>query len=103
MGQCNPLHLRALTELHHVFNRAMAPADLGWILFGSILRVVDEKIRAVDKFSVSEVLPSDIPPPGSQPTRVGFVITRIHHCYPVGLQAITERERRMIQILGGDF
>jgi hypothetical protein len=34
---------------------------------------------------------------------VGFVVTGIHHCYPVGLQPITERERWMIQIVGGDF
>ena len=48
MGQCNPLHLRVLAEFHHVFDRAMAPADLGRILLSSELRVVDEKIRAID-------------------------------------------------------
>ena len=80
MGQCNPLNLRVLAELHHVFNRAMAPADLGRILFGSVLRVVDEKIRPIDKFGVSQILPSNFP-----------------------VAPITERERWMIQILGGDF
>ena len=55
MGQCNPLYLRVLAELHHVFNRTMAPANLGRILFGSVLRVVDEKIRAINKFVVSEI------------------------------------------------
>jgi hypothetical protein len=34
---------------------------------------------------------------------VRFVVTGIHHRYPIGLQPITERERWMIQILGGDF
>jgi hypothetical protein len=30
---------------------------------------------------------------------MGFVIAAIHHRHAVGLQAITERERRMIQVL----
>ena len=34
---------------------------------------------------------------------MGFVVTGIHHRYPVGLQPITERERWMIQIAGGDL
>ena len=66
MGQCNPLHLRVLAEFHHVFDRAMAPADLGRILLSSELRVVDEKIRAIDKFGVSQILPSDFPLAGCQ-------------------------------------
>ena len=53
----HPLNLRMLAELHHVFNRAMVPADLGRILFGSVLRVVDEKIRAINKFGVSPFWP----------------------------------------------
>jgi hypothetical protein len=81
----------------------MAPADLGWIFFGSVLRVVDEEIRAIDEFGVSQILPGDIPLAGCQHARVGFVVTGIHHRYPVGLQPITERERWMIQIVGGDF
>ena len=32
-----------------------------------------------------------------------FVVTGIHHRYPIGLQSITERKRWMIQIAGGDF
>ena len=52
MGQRDPLHLRAAAELHYVFDRAMSPADLGRILFGSVLRVVDEKVGAVNKFGV---------------------------------------------------
>jgi hypothetical protein len=103
MGQCNPLYLRVLAELHHVFNRTMAPANLGRILFGSVLRVVDEKIRAIDKFGVSQILPSNFPVAACQHARVRFVVTGIHHRYPIGLQPITERERWMIQILGGDF
>jgi hypothetical protein len=103
MGQCNPLHLRVLTEFHHVFNRAMAPADLGRILFGGELRVVNEKVRAIDEFGVSQILSSDFPVAGCQQARVGLVVTGIHHRYPVGLQPITKRERWMIQIVGGDF
>jgi hypothetical protein len=69
MGQCNSLHLRVLAEFHHVFDRAMAPADLGRILFGSVLRIVDEKICAIDEFGVPQILPSDFPMTGCQHAR----------------------------------
>src|SRR6266853_4582869 len=81
----------------------MPPADLGRILFGSVLRVVDEKVGATDEFGVSQILPSDFPVAGCHHARVGLVVTGIHHRYPVGLQPITKRERWMIQIMGGDF
>ena len=103
MGQCNPLNLPVLAELHHVFNRTMAPSNLGRILFGSVLRVVDEKIRAIDKFGASQILPSNFPVAACQLARVRFVVTGIHYRYPIGLQPITQRERWMIQILGGHF
>src|SRR6266481_5807178 len=81
----------------------MPPADLGRILFGSVLRVVDEKVGATEEFGVSQILPSDFPVAGCRAARVGLVVTGIHHRYYVGLQPITERERWMIQIVGGDF
>src|SRR6266446_2950378 len=81
----------------------MPPADLGRILFGSVLRVVDEKVGATEEFGVSQILPSDFPVAGCRAARVGLVVTGIHHRYSVGLQPITERERWMIQIMGGDF
>src|SRR6266571_2556742 len=103
MGQRDLLHLREPAEVHYVFDWAMPPADLGRILFGSVLRVVDEKVGATDEFGVSQILPGDFPVAGCRHARVRFVVTCIHHRYPVGLQPITERERWMIQIAGGDF
>src|SRR6476469_5097190 len=81
----------------------MTPADLGRILFSSVLRVVDEKIGAMDEFGVPKILPGEIPVTGCQHARVGFVVTTIHHRNPVGLQPITQRERWVIQIVGGDL
>src|SRR5436190_8178292 len=81
----------------------MAPADLGRVLFGSVLRVVNEKVGAIDEFGVSQILPSNPPVAGCQYARVRFVVTGIHHRYAVSLQPITERERGMIEIVGGDF
>jgi hypothetical protein len=81
----------------------MAPTDLGRIVFGSELRVVDKKICAIDEFGVSKILPGDFPVAGCQHARVGFVVTAIHYRCPIGLQPITERERWMIKILGGDL
>src|SRR5262245_9226952 len=81
----------------------MTPADLGRILFGSVLRVVDEKIGAIEEFGVPQVLPGEIPVTGRQHTRVGFMVATIHDRHPVGLQPITKRKRWMIQIVGGDL
>jgi hypothetical protein len=61
---------------------------------------VDEKVGAIDKFGVSQVLPGDLSLTGGQHARVRFVVTGIYHGYPVGLQAIPKRKRWMI-IAGG--
>ncbi len=81
----------------------MAPADLGRVLFGGVLRVVDEKIRALDELGMSQILAGDLSAAGSQQARVGFVVTGIHHHCLVDLQPITERERWMVQIAGGNL
>jgi hypothetical protein len=39
----------------------MTPADLGRILFGSVLRVVDKKVGVVDELGVSQILSDDLP------------------------------------------
>jgi hypothetical protein len=82
MGQCDPLHLRELPEVHCVLDRAMPPADLGRILFGSVLRVVDEKVRTIDEFGVSQIFPGDLPMAGCQHARVRFVVTGITSATP---------------------
>src|SRR5258708_38495034 len=100
MGQRDPLHLRELAEVHYVFDRTMAPADLGRILFGSVLRAMGEKIGAIDEFGASQILPGDIPVAACQHAREGSVVTGIHHPYPGGLHTITEPDSWMIQIAG---
>src|SRR4029453_15045155 len=81
----------------------MAPADLGRILFGSVLRVVDQKVGVIDELGVSQILPNDLPIASCQCPRVWFVITSIHHRHPIRFEPITERERWMIQIFGAYF
>jgi hypothetical protein len=103
MRQRDPLRLRVLADPHCVFDGAMAPADLGRILLGGVLRVVDEKVRTTDEFDVAQILPGDLPVACCQTAGVGLVVTGIHHRHPVGLQPISERERRMIQIAGGNL
>ena len=101
MGQCDPLHPGMLAKRHRVVDGAMAPSNLGRVLFGGVLRIVDEKIGASNEFSMLQVLPSDGPMAGCQFLRVGFVVAGIYDRCPVGLQPIAKRERRMIQIVGG--
>src|SRR5215831_17500227 len=81
----------------------MTPADLGRILFGSVLRIVDQKVGVIDELSVPQILADDLPVASCQCARVRFVITSIHYRYPIRFQPITECERWMIQILGGDL
>ena len=78
MGQCNPLNLRVLAELHHI-QPCYGPSRSWPDIFGSVLRVVDEKIRAINKFGVSRILPSNFPVAACQHARVRFVVTGIHH------------------------
>ena len=53
VGQCNPLHARVLRELYDVFDRAMPPTNLFRVFFRSVLRIVDEKIGALNKLGMS--------------------------------------------------
>jgi hypothetical protein len=53
VGQRNRLHARVLRELYDVFDRAMPPTKLFRIFFRSVLRVVDEKVGAINKLGMS--------------------------------------------------
>ena len=53
VGQRNPLHARVLGELYDVFGRAMPPTNFFRIFFRSVLRVVDEKVGAINKLGMS--------------------------------------------------
>ena len=53
MGQRKALYLRVFAEPHHVFDRAVTPADLGLVLVRGVLRVVNEKVRSIYELGVS--------------------------------------------------
>ena len=59
MGECKPLDLGFMAELHGVFDCAVAPANLGRVLVGSILRVMDEEVSARDELGMLQIVPSD--------------------------------------------
>ena len=59
MGQCQPLDLRFIAQFHRVFDRAVAPADLGRVFLGSVLRVMDEEVRARNELCMLQIVPSD--------------------------------------------
>src|SRR5215469_18432475 len=99
MSQRDLLHSRVLSNSHCVFHWAMSPADLGRILLGSVLRIMDKEIRAIDEDSVSLILPRDLALASRQYPRIRFVITRIDDGYPVGLQSIAERECGMVEVM----
>jgi len=55
-----------LSDVHHVFDWAMAPADPLWILLGSVLGIVDEKIGAIDELGMSQILAINVSVAGCQ-------------------------------------
>src|SRR6266498_1646555 len=102
MGQRNPLRSRMLPNSYRIFHGTMPPANLGRVLFGSVLRIMDEKIRSLKEVSVPAILPCDFTLARCECSRIGFVVTGIHERCPVDLQPIPQRERRMVEVTGRD-
>ena len=78
----------------------MTPSDLGRVFGGRVLRIVDEQICVLEEIGMPQILPRDLPLTGRQNARIGLVVTRVDDCDAVRLQAIAERERGMIEVLG---
>ena len=92
----------ATARLHRVFDRAVAPAALGLVLGGRVLRVVDDEIGAGKELDVTAVLLGQVAGAGGQMPRMRLVIARVDDGDAVRLEPIAERERRMVEILRRD-
>ena len=103
MRQRNPLHACVLGELYHVFDRAMPPTNLFWIFFCSVLSVVDEKVGALNKLSMLEILAGDLAVADGQHACIWLVIARIHQNCVINLQAVTKCHRGVIKLASRNF
>ena len=85
--------------------RRVTPARLLRILRDRVLSVVNDQVCVGEEFDVTLVLavPGRLPiAPGRGVRGVRLVIHRVDHHVAAGLQAIAEREGRVVQILRGD-
>ena len=57
---------------------------------------MDEEICAIGEFDMPQVLPCDIPLTASQAPRVGLMIAAIYNGRIIGLEPVSERQRRMV-------
>ena len=98
--RCIALHVGGGRRLDHVLHGAVAPADLGGILVGRVLSVVDDEIRSREKLLVSRVLasPRDGVTGGEAP-RVRFVVRRVDDDHARALEPVADGERGVMQIL----
>src|SRR5882672_2454758 len=103
MCERDALHSSQLRDGDHVFDGAVPPANLSFVFRGAILRIVDQKIGARYKLSVTFILPADITDAVGERPRMRLVITGVNDGHPVRLQPIAQRHRRMVQVLRTDL
>src|SRR5215470_8441377 len=101
VGQRQLPYPRRLRHRHGVFDRAVTPADLQRIFAGEILRVMHHETGASEKLGMAAILPDDVALAGREAARMRLVIAGINHRYPVGLDAVAEGERRMVEVTRG--
>ena len=86
-----------------VFDGAVAPPDLVGVLLGKVLGVVNHEIGIRQKPRMLHVAATcrQVSAP-AEFTIVRLVIARIDHTRTVDLEAIAERQRRVVEVLGDD-
>ena len=101
VGECELPHPRRPGHRHRVFDRAVAPADLHRVFAGEILRVMHHEVGAGEELGVAAILPGDVAVAGREAARMRLVIAGINHRDAVGLDAIAQGERRVVEIARG--
>ncbi len=106
MRKKQPAHSRQRGQLHHIRVRAVAPMALGRIFLRRVLRFVNHYVRALHVLGVTPVprfenrlhfSPRRAVPPDF--LAEGLVIAQIADGSPFGLDAISQRGRRMVHLL----
>ena len=87
-----------------VLDRAVSPPPLRVVLVDGVLRVVDQEVGVTEKRDVLRFLAVELLEPGRSTLglRTGLVIGRVHDAHAVGLDPVSQRERRMVEIARRD-
>ena len=109
VGECELAHPRRAGEVHGVLVRAVAPVLLGRIFLGRVLRIVNHQSRVAHEARVAAV---PFVRHGCvvvwriavmrQRLRKGLVVAQVHDARAIGLDAVAERHRRVMEVLRED-
>ena len=98
-----PTHTGCSGQRDGVLHCAVTPADLGRVAGGVILRVVHHHVGIGEEVRVAGVGSAQPRQSAAGESRVvGLVVGGVHDGGAVGLDAETERERGVVQVLGAD-
>ena len=91
------------SDVDHVLDGAVTPPDVVAVLRCAVLRIVDQQVGPRDEPGMGFVVPVlfDVPTCG-EGLVVRFVVRRIDHGGAIGLEAIAQGQRRVVQELGVD-
>jgi len=98
--QGNPFDSCRATHRHCVFNGAMPPADLLWVLLSNVLGVMDDEVRACEKLAMAKVFAADLACSIGKMPGMRLVIRCINDRRTLGLKPVTKRQRGVIQVAG---
>ena len=103
MEEDEPTDAARAGQRHGVLHRAVAPADLGGVASGVVLRVVHDHVGIGEELRVTRV---GTPQPRQTATGkrrvVGLVVGGVDNGRAIGLDAETEGEGGVVQVLGPD-
>ena len=98
-----PTHTGCSGQRDGVLHRAVTPADLGRVAGGVVLRVVHHHVGIGEEVRVAGVGSAQPRQGAAGKSRVmGLVVGGVHDGGAVGLDAETEGERGVVQVLGPD-
>ena len=94
-------------QVDHVLQRAVPPAHVARVLGRRVLAVVDQQVGAGDKFTVALVPRMHVSQhlaerlaEAPRRARMALMVGRVDQHHPVGLDPVTERQRRVVQVTG---
>ncbi len=102
--QREPAHVRRLRDVDRVLDRAVTPPDLLGVLGGEVLGVVDHEVGAAEERDVLRLVAGLLLEALRSGRAVdgGLVVGGVHERGAVGLDAVPERQRGVVQVPGGD-
>lgn len=102
VGQQQLLDAGIAAQAHRVLHGAVAPADLGGILPRGVLAVMDHHVGAGNEIGIAPVGAGHGEIARGERGRMRLVVAAVRKADAVDLEAITQRERRVVQVARHD-